>query len=57
MDGVVAAYYEIKKTFPLFMQLFRWVQKEGFNETEISDLLEKQYSTNDLDKMCKLEEF
>ena len=33
------------------MQLFRWVQKEGFNENAITELLEKQYSTVDLDKI------
>jgi transposase len=51
MDGVVAAYYATKKNFPLFMQLFSWVQKEGFNEDTISELLKKQYSTEDLDKI------
>jgi transposase len=51
MDGVVAAYYAIKKNFPLFMQLFRWVEEKGFNENTISDLLKKQYSIEDLEKI------
>jgi hypothetical protein len=51
MDCVVAAYYAIKKNFPLFMQLFRWVKEKGFDENTISQLLKKQYSTRDLDKI------
>lgn len=50
MDGVVTAYYTTKNNFPLFMQLFSWVQK-GFNEDIISDLLKKQYSTENLDRI------
>lgn len=33
------------------MQLFNWVEEKGFNKDTISDLLKKQYSTEDLDKI------
>jgi transposase len=51
MDFVVTAYYAVKKNFPLFMQLFSWVEEKGFDENAISELLKRQYSTLDLDKI------
>ena len=51
MDWLVKIYNELKSDFPLFMHLFRWVQKEGFNKNVISELLKKQYSIECLDRI------
>jgi transposase len=51
MDWLVKIYNELKSDFPLFMHLFRWVQKEGFNKNAISELLKKQYSIECLDRI------
>ena len=51
MNWLVKIYNELKSDFPLFLHLFRWVQKEGFNKNAISELLKKQYSIECLDRI------